>query len=70
MKAALWIIAICSLIRIVQNGIQLFSVFGEKAMRVHAYEEFVKSLKESDRAYVERLLREFEESEKENGDEG
>lgn len=63
MKTAIWIIAICEVIRAAQNALQLLSFRNEKGMRKNAYSEFVKSLKMSDRQFVERLLKEFEQGE-------
>jgi len=60
MIIAIWIIAICELIRIVQNGIQVLSMRKEKGMRENAYSEFVKSLKQTDKEFVKRMLEEFE----------
>ena len=63
MSIALWIIAICEVVRAVQNALQLLSLKHDRSARDNAYAEFVKSLKMSDREYVRRLLEEFEESE-------
>lgn len=63
MEIAIWIIAACEVIRMVQNTVQLRSLLQDKDARDNAYAEFVKSLKESDREYVKRLLEEFEEEE-------
>lgn len=63
MSIALWIIAICEVVRIAQNTVQLLSIYHDKSARDNAYAEFVKSLKMSDKEYVRRLLKEFDESE-------
>jgi len=65
MKTAIWIIAICEVIRAAQNMIQIMSIRHDSGMRENAYSEFVKSLKVSDREFVERMLKEFE---RENND--
>lgn len=65
MIVALWIIAICEVIRAIQNMIQLTMVRKDTGARDNAYEEFVKSLKQTDREFVKRMLEEFE---KEDGD--
>ena len=62
----LWIIAICELVRMLQNGIQLFLLKKDTGERDNAYAEFIKSLKASDREYVRRMLEEFERREAEN----
>ena len=60
MTLALWIIAACEVIRLIQNGIQLRAIRHDAGARDNAYAEFVKSLKQSDREYVRRMLEEFE----------
>lgn len=63
MTIALWIIAIVAIIRAIQNHIQLMSIKRDASARDNAYAEFVKSLKQSDREFVKRMLEEFEEGE-------
>ena len=60
MTIALWIIAICEVIRAVQNALQLILVKRDSSQRDNAYAEFVKSLKQDDRQFVRRMLEEFE----------
>ena len=60
MIIALWIIAVCEAIRVIQNGFQLRAIRHDTGARDNAYAEFVKSLKQSDREYVRRILEEFE----------
>ena len=45
----------------IQNMIQISSIKRDTAARDNAYSEFVKSLKYSDREFVKRMLKEFEE---------
>ena len=59
MKTAIWIIAICEVIRAAQNAIRLLSMRSEKGMRENAYHEFVTSLHMNDRDFVKRMLEEF-----------
>lgn len=67
MNIAIWIIAICEAVRVIQNIVQLMMAWHDKDARNNAYAEFVKSLKYSDKEFVERLLEEFEkEDEREN----
>ena len=67
MTIVLWIIAICEIIRALQNTLQLRMLKQDTGARDNAYEEFVKSLKSTDKEFVEQMLREFEkEKEKEN----
>jgi hypothetical protein len=60
MKIAIWVIAICEVVRILQNMAQLMMVHHDTGARDNAYAEFVKSLKDTDEEFVENLLREFE----------
>lgn len=60
MKTALWIIAICEVIRAAQNMVQIMTIRHDTKGRDNAYAEFVKSLKQSDREFVRRVLDEFE----------
>ena len=60
MTVALWIIAICEIIRIIQNALQLWALHAEKNMRQGAYAEFVRSLRGTDKEFVKSLLKEFE----------
>ena len=59
MIIAIWIIAICGVIRIVQNFIQLHMLHHDTGARDNAYAEFVKSLKTDDREMVKRILEAF-----------
>ena len=61
--SALWLIALCEVIRIIQNFIQLHMVNNDTLARDNAYAEFVKSLKLTDKEFVERMLKEFENGE-------
>lgn len=63
MVTALWIIAVCEVIRAVQNMMQLAMIRKDSGSRDNAYEEFVKSLKQTDKEFVKRMLEEFEEYE-------
>ena len=60
MTIALWIIAICEVIRAAQNALQLILVKRDSSQRDNAYAEFIKSLKQDDRQFVRRMLEEFE----------
>ena len=63
MIVALWIIAVCEVIRAIQNMMQLAMVRHDTGARDNAYKEFVKSLKQTDREFVKRMLEEFEREE-------
>lgn len=65
MEIAIWIIAICEIIRIIQNSLQLFKVYNnrnDKFMKT-ATDEFVKSMQKSDREFVAEILKKIEEEE-------
>lgn len=65
MKVAVWIIAVCEVARMVQNAIQLHSLMSEEKNRKWAYQEFVDSLKDTDRDFVKKMLEEIEQKEAE-----
>ena len=60
MTIAIWIIAACEIIRMLQNAIQIHMVRHDTSARDNVYAEFVKSLKATDREFVRRMLEEFE----------
>lgn len=60
MTTALWIIAICEIVRMLQNVYQLLMLKHDTKGRDNAYAEFVKSLKSTDKEFVKRLLEEFD----------
>lgn len=62
MEIAIWIIAICEVIRAAQNLVQIAMLRHDTGKRDDAYAEFVKSLKMSDREYVINLLERFKEA--------
>lgn len=57
MIVALWIIAVCEVIRIVQNTITLIRMHDEKDMYKMACDEYVKSLHQSDDDFVKGLVK-------------
>ena len=60
MIIAIWIIAICEIVRAVQNLMQLRMLRKDAGSRDNAYAEFIKSLKRTDREFVKGLLEEFD----------
>ena len=60
MIVAIWIIAICEVIRAAQNMLQIMMVKHDSAGRDNSYAEFVKSLKQTDTEFVRRMLEEYE----------
>lgn len=65
MTIAIWIIAICEVIRMLQNILQLRLITHDNGARDDAYKAFIDSIKADDKEFVANLLREFE---KENAD--
>lgn len=60
MITAIWIIAVCEIIRAIQNMVQILAIRRDASARDNAYAEFVKSLKKTDKEFVKRMLEEFE----------
>jgi hypothetical protein len=60
MTVALWIVAICEVIRSLQNMAQIMATKHDLSQRDNAYAEFIKSLKQDDKQFVRNLLEEFE----------
>ena len=63
MIIAIWIIAVCEVVRAIQNAVQLRAIRHDTSARDNAYAEFVKSLKSTDREFVRQMLEEFERQE-------
>ena len=63
MTTALWIIAICEMVRMIQNGIQLYTILTESDKREICYDEILKSVSLPDEEIAKRLLRKLEEDE-------
>lgn len=57
MTTAIIIIAICEVIRILQNALQLMKLYSRKAdkMQEKAYEELIKSLNRTDKDFMLEL---------------
>ena len=64
MTVALWIIAIVETIRMIEQSLQLRLIAKDTGARDNAYAELVKSLKMTDREFVQRMLEEFEQTER------
>lgn len=65
MSKSLWIIAICEVIRVLQNMVQIIQIKranNDRYMK-KATDEFVKSLNKTDAEFVEDLLEKFNEME-------
>lgn len=59
MTVAVWIIAVCEVIRATQNMVQIVTIMHDTKNRDNAYSEFIKSLKSTDREFVKRILEEY-----------
>ena len=68
MTIALWIIAVCEVIRAFQNAIQLEMMRRDTGARDNAYAEFVKSLHDTDKEFVRKMLDEFERGDADGSD--
>lgn len=64
MTIALWIIAVCEVIRAVQNMMQIRMIHHDTGARDNAYAEFIKSLKVTDKEFVRNMLEEFEKNDR------
>lgn len=64
MKRAIWIIAICEVVRALQNVIQLMLSYraSKNPQFERATDEFIKSLNKTDKEFVEDMLKKFEEN--------
>ena len=60
---AIWIIAICEVIRAIQNMMQLIMARRQTRLNVKATDEFIQILKQSDREFVRDMLEAYERQE-------
>ena len=63
MIIAIWIIAVCEVIRMLQNAMQLIMFRNDKGKRDNAYQVFIDTLKDNDREMVKKLLMEIDKRE-------
>ena len=66
MTVALWIIAICEVVRALQNMVQIMAIKHNQAQSDNAYAEFIKSLKHDDKQFIRNLLEEIEKQDSEH----
>jgi hypothetical protein len=59
MIVAIWIIAICEVIRAIQNIVPIVVQVRNSKNQENAYSEFVKSLRKTDREFVDDLVKEW-----------
>jgi hypothetical protein len=62
---AIWIIAVCEVIRAIQNMMQLIMARRQTRLNVKATDEFIQSLKQSDREFVRNMLEAYDRQESE-----
>lgn len=63
MIIALWIIAICEVIRAIQNIVPIVVQVRNSKNQENAYSEFIKSLKKSDKEFVADMIQEWQRQE-------
>lgn len=63
MTIPLWIIAICEIIRAIQNIVPIVSTIKNSKAQENACSEFIKSLKKSDKEFVRDMIQEWERQE-------
>lgn len=66
MVIAVSVIAICSVIRIIQNGIQLHQLIRDTDARNKTYREVIKSVGRTEKQIIREFLEEAEEHMKKN----
>lgn len=63
MEIAIWIIAICEIVRAIQNIIPIISTIKNSKAQENAYSEFIKSLNKSDKEFMRDMIQEWERQE-------
>lgn len=63
MTVAIWIIAICEVIRAIQNLVPIIATIKNSKAQENAYSEFIKSLKKSDKEFVADMIQEWQRQE-------
>lgn len=61
MSTAIWMIAICEVLRILQNTIQLLMVRQQEKLKKDMYGEFAKSLSQTDTEFIKALAKTIDE---------
>jgi hypothetical protein len=67
MTIAIWIIAICEVIRAIQNIVPIVVQVKNSKSQENAYSEFIKSLKKSDKEFMADMIQEWKRQEEEDG---
>jgi hypothetical protein len=63
MIVAIWIIAVCEVIRALQNIIPIVVQVRNSKNQENAYSEFIKSLKKSDKEFMADMIQEWQRQE-------
>jgi len=63
MIVAIWIIAICEVIRAIQNIVPIVVQIKNSKSQENVYSEFIKSLKKSDKEFVADMIQEWQRQE-------
>lgn len=63
MIIALWIIAVCEVIRAIQNIVPIVVQIRNSKNQENAYAEFIKSLKKSDKEFMADMIHEWQRQE-------
>lgn len=64
MSKALWIIAVCEVIRALQNVVPMVIQIRNSKNADKAYAEFIRHLNQTDKEFVKEMLEEFEKESK------
>ena len=68
MTIAIWIIAVCEVIRAIQNVVPIVVQVKNSKSQENAYSEFIKSLKKSDKEFMADMIQEWQRQEEEIGE--
>lgn len=63
MITALWIIAVCEVIRALQNIVPIVVQVRNSKSQENAYSEFIQSLKKSDKEFMADMIQEWQRQE-------
>ena len=63
MIIAIWIIAVCEVIRAIQNIVPIVVQVRNSKSQENAYSEFIKNLKKSDKEFVADMIQEWQRQE-------
>ena len=61
MKKALWIIAMATVVRVIQNAVQLHMLISEKEQRKRLNNELVDSLRDDNKTWLYNTIKELDE---------